>query len=288
MGPFLPLFQVSVEHDFYSDRQLPGVSFVPILDTQAVIRNAGLLIRKTRSGVEVYYDRSRSPSLELMLADSNGGLALLFKVYADSEFRNYSEGFLCQTGAIPYFESQRGIADGERIRLHRGACVSRDDLESTASSALVGLLGAREPAAGPVCAAKLMIRPELGVNLESEKNTAPLHYFARFGARETYWVYYLLGPFAEKRASIVDLDGHVDFEPIGPVSLGDGRPAFAFRSTAAIALRQLSACRFQLREASAGNCKVLIRRLPVASAGQIGRQRSGTKAITVSEVYVNG
>jgi hypothetical protein len=124
--------------------------------------------------------------------------------------------------------------------------------------------------------------------VEEALAAGPARYFIRFGARKTYWTYYLLGPFARKRLSIVDLDEGTAFESLGPVSLSDERPALAFRSKTAIPLRQHSACRFQLREAGSGSGRILVRRLPVAAAGRVNRQSIGGKVVSVSEVYVNG
>lgn len=288
MGPFLPLFQVTLEHDFYGQGPWPGSRLVPTRDTQAMIAKAGLLTRSAPACIQVYFDRSRLASLELLLTDADSGLALRFKAYADSEFRNYSESFMSRAGVIASLDSRRGNAHGNRIRLHGGEHVSAQDTVSIDTGCVAQALGTREPAASIVCAVAIRIGSPPSIDPGSDGDITAPHYFARFGARETYWVYYLLGPLLERRASIVDLDGQVDFEALGRTPLGDGRQAFVFRSTVAIPLRQISSRRFQLREAGGGNGRILVRRLPVAAAAQIGKQRLGREEITVSEVYVNG
>jgi hypothetical protein len=289
MGPFLPLFSLGVEHGFFSDGLWREVRFVPSSDSQGLMNRAGLLIRKTANGIELYYDQSRTDALKLFLEDTDGKLSFCFKVYVDDgAFKNYSEAFLSAQDALPYFESERGVREGDRIRLHSAKQVSEKDMEPIESESFSGLLGSRDLRVRPAFAVKIVFPPGRNGSLEKTLEAGPARYFLRFGPRQTYWTYYLLGPFANKHVSIVDLDEGMGFEPLGPVSLCDERPAFAFRSKAAIPLRQHSACRFQLREAGSASGKVLVRRLPVAAASQVNRQAIGGKVVSVSEVYVNG
>lgn len=289
MGPFLPLFSVGVEHGFFSDGLWRHVRFVPAADSQALMNRAGFLIRNTLNGIELYYDQGRTGALELFLEEADGNLSFGFKVYVDDEaFKNYSEAFLSAPDALPYFESGRGVPDGDRIRLHRAKQVSAKDMAPIESASFSGLLGSRDLRVPPAFAVKIVFRQGRGASLEKTLEAGPARYFLRFGPRQTYWTYYLLGPFADKGVSIVDLDEGIGFEPLGPVSLSDERPALAFRSMAPIPLGQRSARRFQLREVGSGNGKVLVRRLPVAAASQVDRQTIGGKVVSVSEVYVNG
>lgn len=289
MGPFLPLFFIAAEHDYFSDGRWCDIRFVPTFDTQTLINKAGLLVRETANGIELYHDQSRTEALQLLLADTDGALSFGFKVYVqDGTFKNYSEAFLCDPDALPYFESQHGVAEGDRIRLHRAKQVSGKDMVPIESTSLVDLLDWRDLYLPPAFALRVLFRPAQNKSLEKSLQAEPPRYFLRFGSRKTYWMYYLLGAFANERANIVDLDGAIDFELLDGVSLSDKRPTRAFRTNAAIPLQQRSACRFQLREAGPGSGKVLVRRLPVAAATQVNRQTIGDKVVAVSEVYVNG
>lgn len=289
MGPFLPLFSIAVEHGFFSDALWRDLRFVPTPDSRALVNRAGLLVRKIMNGLEVYYDQSRTEALQLFLDEADGKLGFRFKVYADDgSFKNYSEAFLFTEDALPYFESERGVREGERIRLHRAQQVSSKDLEPIDSESFADLLDRRDLFVRPAFAIKILFSLGRNGSLGKRLESGPARYYLRFGPRETYWTYFLLGPFANERVSIVDLDEGTDFDPLGTVSLSDDRPALAFRSKATIPLRQHSACRFQLREAGSGNGKVLVRRLPVAAATRVNRQTIGGKVVSVSEVYVNG
>jgi hypothetical protein len=164
------------------------------------------------------------------------------------------------------------------LRLHRGEVVAEQDMVSQASGA---------PRA-PLFAVQVRYAVERGVTLEQRLAGPPDAYYVRFAAPSTYWKYYLLGKLSTRQLSIVDLDGHTDFEPLGQTTLNSAQPALAFRSTAPIALRQHSGCRFQLRERGAGGERVLFKRLPVAGTGQLSREIINGDAFAVSEIYLNG
>jgi hypothetical protein len=289
MGPFPPLFSIDVEHDFFSDGFWRVVRFVPAPESQALIDSAGFLIRHTPNGIALYYDRSRTESLALFLDDADGKLGFGFKVYVDDDvFKNYSEAFLASPGALAYCRSDRGAQDGERIRLHQEERVSQQDMEPIDSVELEGLLGSWDLHVPPAFAVQVTLPSVVGGTVEEFLESAPTRWFLKFGARQTYWTYFLLGPFANRRVNVVDLDEGMGFEPLGTVLLSDERPALAFRSEAAIGMRQRPANRFQLRESGSGNGKVLVKRLPVAAASQVNRQTLGGKVVAVSEIYVNG
>jgi len=289
IGPFLPLFGVEVEHEFFDDGLLRDVRFVPTSESLALMRRAGILVRKTSSGIELHYDGSRSEALQLFLDEADGELCFQFKVHVrDGVFKNVSEGFLSTQEAIPYFKNESGAEDGGRIRLHTASQASARDLVPIASDSFAGLLDARDLRLPPAFALRIVFPSPGTQSLEKALDSGPARYFVKFGARKTYWTYYLLGPLADKRVSIVDLDDSIDFESLGPVSLSDAHPALAFRSKAAISLRQRPTCRFQLREAGTGNGKPLIRRLPVAASSRVNRQTIRGEVISISEVYVNG
>ena len=123
--------------------------------------------------------------------------------------------------------------------------------------------------------------------LGEQSPATPKTYFVSFRAKETIWKYYLLGEVAKEGLYIADLDDAIEFEPGEAETLSDTRPALTFRSKTYIALSERSQCRFQLRERNSGAGKVLIRRLPVASASQIGREVVEGLATPLSEMFIN-
>ena len=154
MGPYLPLFSLDVEHDFFSDGRWRHVRFEPAPASGALMGKAGLLLRKNVNGIELYYDRSRIDALKLFLADANGELGFQFKAYVDDEaFKNYSEAFLCDPSALAYFDSDNGVPVEGRIRLHPGERASDEDLQPVGSERFADLLGRRERHLPPVAPA---------------------------------------------------------------------------------------------------------------------------------------
>lgn len=289
MGPYRSLFSVAVEHGFFSDELWRDLRFVPASATQTLIDRAGMIIRKSANGFELYHDQSRSEALVLMLAESEGEFSFEFKVYVDDEaFKIYSEVYTGSNDSVPYFDSELGVPDGERIRLHREKEVSDKDMQPIGSEALSGLLSRRDWLVRPAFAFRVLFRPAGNRGLEEILEEESPRYFLRFGARQTYWTYYLLGAFAGLPVSIVDLDEGIGFEPLDRVSLSNKRTALAFRSKVEIPLRQHSACRFQLREIGSNRSRILVRRLPVAAVRQLTRQSINGKVASVSEIYVNG
>ena len=67
----------------------------------------------------------------------------------------------------------------------------------------------------------------------------------------------------------------------------NGRTAHAVRSQEAIALQEAPAQRFQLRVREEGKERVIVKRLPVASAGQFHIEEHEGAPTWVSEIYVN-
>ena len=288
MGPYLKLFSVDVEHGFFSDGLWRDLRFVPCAATQALIEKAGMIIRKTANGFELYYDQSLIESLKLFLTDRGGELSFAFKVHVnDQAFKIYSDIFTGDNDLLPYFSSEQSVTEGDRIRLHRETVVSEKELQPIESQALSDLLSRRDRLVRPAFALRILFRPAHNRSLEKNLEAAPARYYLRFGPRQTYWKYYLLGSFAGMRASIVDLDDGIGFDSLDRVSLSDNRSALAFRSKVAIPLRQHSACRFQLREIGSNRSRILVRRLPVAATRQLSQQIISGKAVSVSEIYIN-
>lgn len=137
-----------------------------------------------------------------------------------------------------------------------------------------------------------MIRIYLGADECAPPRTESLalagnHYYVSFNSRRTLWKYYLLGEMARKDAYIFDPDAGVEFEFSGEATLADGQPAMVFKSRMELPLKQRQSFRFQLKERTANGDRVIIKRLPVASAGRFGKEVISEQEIVVSEIYVN-
>ena len=123
--------------------------------------------------------------------------------------------------------------------------------------------------------------------MDEPSKAAAKNYYLKFKARETIWKYYLLGNLTKKNLDIVDLNNETQFEDTGPESLPDNRTALTFRSKQILPLREKSEYRFQLKEKDPNGGKVLIKRLPVASANQFLKESINGKEAILSEIFIN-
>lgn len=287
MSALLKLFSIEVEHSFFSDRLLRHIRLTPLQDTGDFMERAGLLIRRAPNGIALYGASDSASVLQLQLADEGGSRLLQFAAFVeDAGFLGYTDSLGAERTGIVCFDGENSVAEGERLRLHRERYAAAEDVQwvqparSTAlkkSEMPVGTFSVRRP--------EFLVKVRLPLSrLHTPASESPL-YVIRLRSRLTFWTYYLLGTVAERKVDIVDIDGAIEFEPLGQVALSDGRSTLAFRSRSAIPLQQRSTRRFQLREAAGG--KVLVRRLPIAGAGQLNRQLIGDQFVSISEMYVN-
>lgn len=117
---------------------------------------------------------------------------------------------------------------------------------------------------------------------------APLHYTLRFAARKTLWKYYLPYNGATEALTIADLDNGLTFSQQPDEVLPTGDRAMVFQSGRTIAMSHRPQYRLQLRQDRERNARVLVNRLPVASARQINRQATASdNPVYVSEIFIN-
>jgi hypothetical protein len=289
MGSYLPLFSIEVEHSFFSEGLCLYLDPVPTPRTDVVIKNAGLLIRNTLNGVRVFRDEKRSESLQLYAADPDEPLSLGFKVFSrDPFFENYTEPPAHQEDSILYF-GNRGVEIDTtgKFRLHDGEYVSETDFEKLNSPLLEGTLSKKDRLLRPMFIVQIGVSEEDVSLFDDQSKATAKNYYIKFKARQTFWKYYLLGDIARQDSYIADLNKETEFDFAGRESLSDNRVALTFRSQTPIPLQEKSDCRFQLRERNSGGGKVLINRLPVASANQISKEVIEGEEAFVSEVFVN-
>ncbi len=289
MGVYLPLFSVEVEHTYFSKGWCAGLNFVPTPNSLKLIEKTGLLLRHVQNGVRVFFDQNSSEALRLYATEPEEPLRLAFKVFArEMFFRAYTEINTPKEDSILYFENQAGEIDAtNRFRLHDTEFVSAKDFEKLTSSRITGILTRKDRLLKP----EFIISIGLGETeiqiLDAAPKTAYHQYYLKFQARETFWKYYLLGSMTKKKSYITDLNHETEFEDTGRASLPDNRLAITFRSKQKIPLREKSEYRFQLKEKDPNGGKVIIKRLPVASAGQFYKEIIDGKEAIVSEIFIN-
>jgi len=286
LARYRPLLAVTVEHGFFADGAGRGLRVEPDAASARVLARSGCLWRAMANGISVYCDVSRLELCESCLAEALPPFSLRFLGYADDPlFDAYTGGYAPVPGTLLAFDGSAAIAEPpeQRLRLHKGECVSGEYLRAPEDSEL------------PADALRRRVLPKFSVRIGVEPDavsaraneTAAKCYVLRFAARETIWRYYLLGGWAKEQVRVVDLNDKIGFVPDAAKRFSNGRTAHAVRSQEAIALQEAPPQRFQLRVREEGKERVIVKRLPVASAGQFHVEVHEGAPTWVSEIYVN-
>lgn len=286
MGAYLPLFNIEVEHRFFAAGLAPSLEFVPTPACARLIGNAGLLRRDTNNGLRLFYDGARADRLRLY-AGADEPCTLGFKVYArDALFMNYTDPLTYRDEAILYFDNRAAGAVGGRLRLHQAEYVNDRDFQPIDAARVAGLLDKKDFLVRPSFLIDIVLG-EGGLGFADADEPVARNYYLSFDARRTFWKYCLMGDAAGKNLFITDLANQVGFEAASEEILPDQRTMTVFRSTSPISLQERFDYRFQLRERGTGAGRVVIKRLPVASANHINREIIDGEERVVSEIYVN-
>lgn len=282
MGSYHPLFQLKVQHLFFREASGLRLDFVPTPYSQDLLQRAGLLTRASENGLNVFYDAEKTEALEYYLSDSDAPFSFQYRVSSkDPRFRNYTKAPAYKDDALLYFNNQNVNASArDAFLLHASQYVSEADFKSFDSPELKDVLSKKDH----------LLRPAFVVELklsESVLREGAKQYVIQFDARATTWKYYFLGHLAEKEPCISDLSNKTEFEFGGTTVLPGHKTALIFRSKTTIPLRENFQSRFQLKEKREQNGKVIIKRLPFASAHQISTETIDGKESVISEIYVN-
>lgn len=283
------MFRLDVEHTFFSSGTPGDLDFIPTPKSSVILKNAGLLNRRTARGLSVFYDLARAEALQLYASDPDEPLSFEFKIFSSNRsFDLYTEPAPTQPEAILHFDTKMAKLDGSsRLRLHEQDYVSQKDFAPLTSPLFNELLSPKDRHVKPILTVTIH-GEDLGIRPHDHPpEVVSKRYYIRFKTREIVWKYYLLGTIAKRNAYIADMNNETEFELAGEAVLSDDRTALAFRSKHPLPLRERSDYRFQLRERGPGGGKILIQRLPVASADQFYRETIDGKNVAVSEVYIN-
>ncbi len=293
MSRFAPLFRVDVGHSFFADGFSRGTDLLPDGPSRALMQRAGLVARMGPGRLEVFYDVGMLRTLELFSSDPEEPFRLdLRLITRDPSFWDYTEGGPFRDNILA-FDSRSASTDPQdgTLRLSKEEVVSAPDLVSLASDRVAGMLEGRDLVAPPVALVRVELADGSGVFRVPPDSGGGWVYTLRFAARRTYWRYLLLGRLAGNGATILDPDGVAQFEWVGEEILPGDRKASSFRSTTRIPLEEFSSRRFQLRGSggnSAGNGRILIKRLPVAGTSAARRETIEGESALVSDILVNG
>ena len=288
LARYRPLFSIAVEHQFFADTLCRGLRLEPYRQSAMLMEKGACVWRPQIGGVAVYADVSRLELLRSWFAQATPAMSLGFQAFAeDPLFDGYTGGFRRDAESILSFSSGNAVAEegGTRLRLHAAECVSDADLVAAPHAELPA--GASRWPAAPKFAVWIQFDPDAIDTTSRAGDAEGKHYYLRFAARETLWQYNVFGDFSPEQVSVVDLADKNQFAALGPRNFANGRAGQRLRSRAPIALRERSAQRFQLRLQDHGSERVIVKRLPVASAGQFNIEEHEGAPTWVSEIYVN-
>jgi len=288
MSTYQVLFDFEVGHNYFSNQKAASVRFEATHQTAKLIKSLGLIERRRANGIALFFDMQQLEALQLYAEDEDEPLQLVYKGYVDDPlFERYTDPSPMREGEILRFRNDKSaLTDSLEIPLHNGAVATIKDFVEIDTLQAEGYLLPRDSLIKPSFLIQLDAVAKAGFRSEEGVFFGP-QYRIHFAAAQSYWKYFLLGDLAKRDAYIVDLGKSTEFELAGEEVLADQEVALTYVSTEAIAMQQRSECRFQLRESGYGNGKVLIKRLPVASAKQVGRSHLNGKEVVVSEIYVN-
>ncbi len=288
LARFRPLFSIAVEHLYFADKSCAGLRLEPYAQSAQLMQKAGCLWRATPGGISVYADVSRKDLLRACFAEATPAFTLGFQGYADDPlFDNYTGGYARNAALALAFNSANVVDEGGRLRLHAGETVSEADQGSAQGAQLPPWRRFGPAAAKFDVAIKVDVDALDAVNEEFRDGPAGKNYYLRFAARETFWQYNVVCERTSGQVSVIDSADKARFEDGGVKKFADGRAAQLLRSQQAIALQEHSQQRFELRVQDDGRERVIIKRLPVASAGQFNLEEHQGAQRWVSEIYVN-
>ena len=289
MSDYQTLFDIQIAHDYFVGELCACLEYIPTDTTVRIMRNTGLVMRKSNHGFWVAFDRDYRDAMQLQLAETGEGLDLVFKVYTtDPQFRTYTEPFSESTQGVLYFTNRiMPSSANHKARLHAGKVVSTEDFLEVEAEELQGVLDRKDRLIPPVSVIRIHADQRSNPLFDKKNNAKSPSFTVQFTARRTYWKYFLQGNKADVDAFIFDPDGRVEFDATGPDRLADGSSVLTYRSKQSIPMNERFDFRFQLKQRKNGIDKVLYKQLPFARAGQTGKEVVAQQAIAVSEIYIN-
>nr|WP_320014355.1 hypothetical protein [uncultured Desulfobacter sp.] len=285
---YKPILRIVVRHGYYSNGSARNLGFVPSEKTEKIITGAGLICKAEEGGISLFYDEDKKEALELYADDSHEELRLCFKVRSTNPlFQNFTEMPVCKGEKLLFFDSRNRVEQPDGCYgLSSSQIVSGDDLvfiddiEHLVTDNTI------------ITRRERLIKPLFVLSIRlGERGDAlfePTTYCLVFEGRKTVWKYYLMGAEAGADFSIVDVNNAIFFSRSDDGIVAGNRVAKIFTSGVAIPLMERSPYHFQLKRTDAKMCRVVIKRLPVASPDQIcSRVINGNKAEDVSEIFIN-
>ena len=272
-----PLFGITIQHNFFSTTLGPLLDFVPIFETQAIIRSSGMISRAESNRIILCYDDEREEILRSCIPTDTGRLDFIFNIYAlDPQYELYTDMSLSSSGTSPcYSSSEKSVALENGLHLETISGAAAKELANRATPDG----DRRHPVKQPVF--------NVSISIAQQDSLEHQEYLIGCEARTTYWKYYILGELARQETEIIDLRGDIQFLRSDSQTPFPNREAAVFYSSEPIPLEERPNKQFQLRRPGSNGNKVLIKRLPNASVENLAKDIIKGKEVNVSEIYIN-
>ncbi|NRQ43793.1 hypothetical protein HRH59_14660 [Rheinheimera sp. YQF-2] len=275
---YLTLCSITLNHQYFSDGLLQQGELVVAGESKAALQNAQLLFKPTKQGGLLLLDSDRR---DITAACCDPVLTLYLLLYSkDPQFGSYSAPSVTADQLL-YCDNRQPQASGA---LHAGPQLASAELMDISAAELAALSQLkRRPL--PVLVLALAINRAAVEQLTADNAAA---YSVQFGCRHSIWRYYLCGSsFNAASLHIADMAQQQQFVQRADTRLPNGRLARVFESGQPLMLTQFSPYRFALVSRADSMEKILIKRLPVAAAGQFDRAVVNGVESNVSEIYLN-
>jgi hypothetical protein len=130
MGQYRPMFNISMEHTYFSGGKFSGVDLIPTAETAKIMLNANLVTRKRPDGITVFLDNDYLDALRLYAQDEDDPLKINFECeVAHPNFQNFTNSAAFAENKTLFFDSSNtdGSSIGKKY-LHSEEHVSSSDL----------------------------------------------------------------------------------------------------------------------------------------------------------------
>lgn len=283
MAQYLLRLRVTIEHHFYAGRRPRQLRFRPDALTAAWLHEHDAVWRETGDGLEVSAPSTTQleppPTLHWLASSDDG------------RWRQVTDHLGGSLRRVPCLRPvEMAVPNGQVQRLHSQETLMPADLwPLTVPGTLAGVLGTAAHLRQPPVFVLRLPAPDLRVGV-----IGPVHYRATFAARAPVWKYFLMGDWQSDPLRVVDATPRTEggsvpvrfTEPEREI-LANGEEAQTIRSCTGIALQERPEQRFQLHSHHESTGRVLIKRLPMASADHLGRAMVDGQLMPVSEIFVH-
>ncbi len=130
MGQYRPMFNIALEHTYFGDGKFSGVTFVPTPESERLMLNNNLVIRRRDDGVTVFFDSNNLDSLQLYAEDEDDPLRINFECNSEYlNFQNFTASSVFQKNKTLFFDSASTDGNGfGKKYLHSEDFASSQDL----------------------------------------------------------------------------------------------------------------------------------------------------------------